>query len=85
MGTGLPGLEEAGKAIWFAAGDSMERLMLDIVGVVLAIGVSAKVGVLDRVKMSGVAPTLGLELVKGVGGVWVGAKEGLECGRQLGR
>jgi hypothetical protein len=85
MGTGLPGFEEAGKAIWFTAGDSMERLMLDIVGVILAISVGAKVGVLDRMDVSGMAPTLGFELVKSVGGVGIGAKEGLECRRQLGR
>jgi hypothetical protein len=85
MGTGLPGFEEAGKAIWFAAGDSMERLTLDIIGVILAVGVGAKVGVLDRMEMSGVTPTLGLELVKSVCGVLIGAKEGLKCGRQLGR
>jgi hypothetical protein len=85
MGTGLPGLEEAGKAIWFAAGDSMERLTLDIVDVIMAIGVGAKIRVLDRMDMSGMTPTLGFELVERVGGVWVGAKEGLECRRQLGR
>jgi hypothetical protein len=85
MGTGLLGFEEAGKAIWFAAGDSMERLMLDIFGVVLAVGIGAKVRVLDRMDMSGVAPMLGLEFVKSVGSVWIGAKEGLKCGRQLGR
>jgi hypothetical protein len=39
---------------------------------------------LDGVEMSRVTPTLGFELVKSVGGVRVGAKEGLECGRQLG-
>jgi hypothetical protein len=85
MGTGLSGFEEAGKAVWFATGDSMERLTLDIVGVVLAVGVGAEVGMLDRMDMSGVTPTLGLELVKGVGGVQIGAKEGFECRRQLGR
>jgi hypothetical protein len=84
MGTGLPGFEEAGKAIWFVAGDSMERLTLDIVGVVLAVGVGAKIGVLDRVEVSGMALTLGLEFMKRMGGVGIRAKEGLECGRQLG-
>jgi hypothetical protein len=43
MGTGLPGFEETGKAIWFGAGDSMERLTLDILGVIVAVGVNAEV------------------------------------------
>jgi hypothetical protein len=84
-GTGLPGFEETGEAIRLAAGDSMEGLPLDIVGVIVAVEVVAKVGMLDRMDVSGVTPTLGLELVKSVGGVWVGAKEGLECRRQFGR
>jgi hypothetical protein len=37
MGTGLLGFEEVGKVVWFGTGDSMERLMLDIVGVVMAV------------------------------------------------
>jgi hypothetical protein len=85
MGTGLPGFEEAGKAVGFVAVDSMERLTLDIVVVVLAIGVDTEVGVLDRMDVSGMTPTLGFEFVESVGGVWIGAKEGLECRRQLGR
>jgi hypothetical protein len=84
MGTGLPGFEEAGKAIWFGAGDLMERSTLDIVGVVVAVGVDAKVGVLNCVEMGWMTPMLGLELVESVGGVGIGAKEGLECGRQFG-
>jgi hypothetical protein len=83
ISTGLPGFEETGEAIWLGAGDSMEGLLLDIVGVVVAVGVSAKVGVLDHVDMSRMAPMLGLELVKSVGGIWVRAKKGLECGRQF--
>jgi hypothetical protein len=85
MGTGLLGFEEAGKAIWFGAGDSMERLTLDIVGVVVAVGVDTKVGILDCVEVSWVTPTLGFELVKSVGGIRVRTKEGLECRRQFGR
>jgi hypothetical protein len=83
MGTGLPGFEETGKAIWLGAGDSMEGLLLDIVGMVVTIGIDTEIGVLDHVEMSGVAAMLGFELVKGVGGIRVGAKKGLECGRQL--
>jgi hypothetical protein len=55
----------------------MERLMLDIVGVVVAVGVDAEVGVLDCMEMSWVTPTLGFEFVKGMGGVRVEAKKGL--------
>jgi hypothetical protein len=53
--------------------------------VVLAVGVGAKIGMLDRVEMSGVALMLGFELVKSVGGIGIGAKKGLEYERQLGR
>jgi hypothetical protein len=43
MGTGLPGFEETGKAIWLSTGNLMERLMLDIFSVVVAIEVDAEV------------------------------------------
>jgi hypothetical protein len=73
--TGLPGFEETGEAIRLPAGDSMEGLPLDIVGVIMAVEVDAKVGVLDRVNMSRVTAAPSFEVVEGVGGVGIGAKE----------
>jgi hypothetical protein len=55
----------------------MEGLPLDIVGVIVAVEVGAKVGMLDRVNMSRVTAAPRFEVVEGVSGVGVGAKEGL--------
>jgi hypothetical protein len=76
MGTGLPGFEETGEAIWLRTGDSMDGLPLDIVGVVVAVGVDTEVGMLDRVNVSWVTAVPRFEVVEGVSGIGVRAKEG---------
>jgi hypothetical protein len=78
--------DEARETLRLAAGDSVDKLTLDIVVVVVAEEVATEVGVLEGMLMSRMATRTRFELVEFVGGVrWVVEESPQFEGSQSGR
>lgn len=77
-GIGWAGSDKALETVGLPAGDSMDKLTLDIVVVVSTVKVFAENGVLDGVGMSGMTASFGNKVVEFVSSVGIRAEKGCE-------